>query len=61
MAASKNQRSGPKRKQKQLLCPKGHVQTHVRRVPVIGHALMLMLCECDGYAPIENLNTKQKS
>ncbi len=50
--ASKNQRSGPKIKQAAVKCDKGHV-----RVPVMVSARgprgrMYLMCECDGYTPL---------
>lgn len=58
---SKNQRAGtPRQKQRKRLCPKGHELTSVKRVPVIGRARQLWLCECSGYVPIENVNAKRK-
>lgn len=46
MAASKNQRSGPKAAQRKHYCGKGHELERVKVVPVFGHAGMFWRCEC---------------
>lgn len=51
MAASKNQRSGPRHKQKPNLCAKGHERTWVN-IAKRGRKNMQALCKCDGYSPI---------
>jgi hypothetical protein len=60
MATSKNQRSGPRQKQKVSTCSEGHVLVDVKYAPVTGRASMRKMCACNGYAPIENLNLKKK-
>jgi hypothetical protein len=60
MATSKNQRSGPRQKQRKSHCPQGHELVDVLYVPAAGRAGMRKMCACTGYVPIENLNAKKK-
>jgi hypothetical protein len=55
---SKNAREGGRSKVAKHLCGKGHEQTRVKRVPVVGRERMLWLCECDGWAPIADQRNK---
>lgn len=50
--AAKSQRSGPKLKQKIERCSKGHEIFRIKRVPVIGKALMFSTCDCS-FTPID--------
>jgi hypothetical protein len=60
MATSKNQRTGRRSKNKKSYCTKGHELTDVLYVPAAGRARMRKVCECNGYAPMDNAAPKRQ-